>query len=232
MKRQAQCAWAGLLAGGLLALWQIQQAGERMRGLNEWSSNEAGVKHALAQRLTRSGAPWAQRISPGNWRLQLPWPVMGADDPSRGPWWFAHWESNTTLNCQGGSSQSTQLIDAYSFSTPDRLMCNNPLHAGNARQTLAAGIRAWVIQLAVQTRSDPPAWQWQAFNPTHTGESVWAIRLCWRTTPEHPLPQALAPQPTAASSPSPWDCELPWLGSPHRDRWQWLAHWNGRRPLP
>ncbi|MEY2781793.1 MAG: hypothetical protein RL307_1497 [Pseudomonadota bacterium] len=219
-------AW--LLTGGLMALWQIQQAGERMRWLNEWSTHEAWVKQLISHRMGRFGAPLAQRSAPGHWSLESPWPMLSTSDASRGPWIFSHWSQHTALNCQGGESLSPRLADAFSFVSPDKLMCQNPLHAGNVRQTLSAGIRGWVVQVAVQNRNDPPSFQWQTLAPAHTGEGVWAIRVCWRTAPEHAMAEPSATDRTSQA----WDCDLPLLRSAHRDRWQWLAHWNSRQRLP
>lgn len=220
----AVSAW--LLTGGLLALWQIQQASERMRWFSEWSTSDAGARQGVGHRLGRSGAPLAQQTAPGVWRLESPWPVMGASDATRGPWTFSHWSQHSALNCQGGSSPSPRLEDAFSFSSPDKLMCQNPLHSGNVRQTLSAGIRGWVIQVAVQSQDQ--AWQWQTLAPTHTGAGIWAIRLCWRTSPEHAVAEPSGP----ARSAHAWGCDLPVSRGTHRDRWQWLAHWNGRVRLP
>jgi hypothetical protein len=220
----ALAAW--LFTGGLLALWQTQQASERLRSVQAWSDTEVIARHSVGQRLQRAGAPEALRLSAGGWTLRAPWPALSTPDARQGPWQFAHATLNTPLNCQGGAAQEAQHIDAYAWSSPDRLLCHNPLHAGNVRQTLWGGIRGWTIQVAVRVSDAPQTWQWQTLSPAHTGEAIAALRVCWRTSPESTTAWAGLEGGTTALA-----CALPSSPGPVRDRWQLIARWHGQQPV-
>ena len=131
-----------------------------------------------------------------------------------------------TNDGQGGAAQEAQHIDAYAWSSPDRLLCHNPLHAGNLRQTLWGGIRGWTIQVAVRVSEAPQTWQWQTLSPAHTGEAIAALRVCWRTSPESTTAWAGLEGGTTALA-----CALPSSPGPVRDRWQLIARWHGQRPV-
>ena len=219
----ALAAW--LFTGGLLALWQTQQASERLRGLQAWSGTEQLARQFTAQRLQRSGAPQAVRRSAGVWALQAPWPALSVVDARLGPWQFAHATSNTAINCQGGAVPEAWLTDAYSFASPDRLLCHNPQHAGNTRQTLWGGVAGWTIEAAVRLSDSPERWQWQTLSPVHTGEAIAALRVCWRTTPEY----AMATPQVGRVAPPNLACALPALNGLYRDRWQVIPRWHGQR---